>query len=69
VRFDLEARSDIRLTVYDLSGRKIASHGEKQLEAGTHSRTFPLAAANSGMYLVEFATNGRRVVGKTHFLR
>jgi hypothetical protein len=62
VRFDLPKRSDVRLEVFDLTGRLAATLIESSLEAGPHSVQFNGENLSSGMYFCRLrAGNVQRV--------
>jgi photosystem II stability/assembly factor-like uncharacterized protein len=51
IAFDLRQRSFVRLEVFDLLGRKIASLAEGELHAGAHHRSFEVRGLASGEYV------------------
>ncbi len=51
IRFDLAEASDVTLSVYNISGQKVAELVNGQLNAGAHSVNFDGANLSSGVYL------------------
>jgi hypothetical protein len=56
IKFALLEDSKVRLTIYDLSGREVASLLNRELKAGTHSATWNAEGFTSGIYLVKMET-------------
>jgi len=56
IKFALLEDSKVRLTIYDLSGREVASLLNDELKAGTHSATWNAEGVTSGIYLVKMET-------------
>lgn len=50
ISFDLPEKSAVKLTVYDLLGRRVAVLAEGVTEAGTHEVEFDASALPSGLY-------------------
>ncbi len=57
IRFSLKRFSEVKLTVYDLLGRKIAILVDGNLSAGMHSVNFNASKLSSGVYLYRLKTN------------
>jgi serine protease AprX len=51
IRFTLPQTAQVRLTVYDVTGREVARLVEGTLEAGTHTASWEAMNAASGLYL------------------
>ncbi|MCX6639619.1 MAG: T9SS type A sorting domain-containing protein [bacterium] len=51
IRYDLPVASLVRLTVFDISGRKVAQLVNGMREAGRHEVTFDGSGLASGVYL------------------
>ena len=59
----------VNLSIYDISGRRVATLAEARLAAGEHSVSWPgIDAAGrrlaSGIYLYRLTANGRTATGK-----
>jgi photosystem II stability/assembly factor-like uncharacterized protein len=50
IPFELGARSHVELTVYDLTGRKVATLVDAMQDAGSHRAVFDAAGLSSGVY-------------------
>lgn len=62
IAFELQQRSEVRLEVFDLLGRKVATVVEGELPAGAHRRSFNVRGLASGAYLYRLAVlNGNEV--------
>ncbi|MCC5940835.1 MAG: T9SS type A sorting domain-containing protein [Balneolaceae bacterium] len=51
ISYELPETSDVRLEVFDLTGRQIATLVEGQVQAGSHRVTFDAGNLSSGVYL------------------
>lgn len=60
VEFHLSARSDIRLSLYDNSGRERLIIASGELPEGFHSRSFSMAGYASGVYTCVLQTDNKR---------
>ena len=58
IRFALPEASDVRLVVYDVTGREVARLVEGQLAAGRHEARFDGSRLASGMYLYRLTATG-----------
>ncbi len=58
LRFELPARSEIRLSVYDMLGRSIRELANEVREAGTHEITFHADDLATGVYIVRLHATG-----------
>jgi len=56
IKFALLEDSKVRLTVYDLAGREVATLVNGELKAGAHSATWIAEGFTSGIYLVKMET-------------
>jgi tetratricopeptide (TPR) repeat protein len=68
VRYQLPASSSIKLFVYDMLGREVATLANGIQEAGYHSATFDGSRLSSGVYFVRFTaqpTDGAGLFTKT----
>ena len=64
IEFGLPANSNVRLEVYDLLGKRVATLENSVLEAGWHTYHFDASHLASGMYFYRLSTNQRTVVKK-----
>jgi hypothetical protein len=62
VSFFLPCREQVEVSVHDLSGRAIASLVNDALGPGTHRRTWSVAAAAPGCYLIGMRTGSQLLV-------
>jgi hypothetical protein len=70
IPFELPAAAAVRLAVYDLTGRRVATLLDGRLTAGRRTvRYQPDAAVASGVYLVQLSTGRERRVVKAVLLR
>ena len=69
ITYTLPEASDIRLTVYDLTGKQVAVLAEGYRDAGTHNAHFDASNLSSGMYLSRLETEREVVVLKMVLLR
>lgn len=57
VRFDLPRPGPARLSVYDLTGRRVQTLADEPREAGSHELDWSAAALASGLYVLELQTD------------
>ncbi|MEM1095372.1 MAG: T9SS type A sorting domain-containing protein [Bacteroidota bacterium] len=69
IAFTLPASSEVRLTVYDLLGRPVATLTEGTLAAGRHQVAVDATAWASGVYLYVLQTPDARVTQTMHLLK
>lgn len=71
IRFTLPDPADVKLTVYDLSGREIFSVTEKNLSSGQNHLSLNFPDKSSGMYLYTLSagTPKKHLVGKMTLLK
>ncbi|MEM6645412.1 MAG: T9SS type A sorting domain-containing protein [Bacteroidota bacterium] len=69
IAFTLPASSDVRLTVYDLLGRPIATLTDGTLAAGRHQVAVDATEWASGVYLYVLQTPSARVTQTMHLLK
>jgi len=67
--FSLPEASDVRLSVFDLSGREVASLENGKLEAGNHSATWNAEGFTSGIYFVKIETPAFSATKKVTLVR
>ena len=58
IRFALPEAADVRLVVYDVTGREVARLVEGKMAAGRHEATFDGSRLASGMYLYRLTAEG-----------
>ena len=58
IRFNLPRASEVRLTVHDLLGRKVATLVDERLPAGSQTVTFDAGNLSSGVYLYRLQADG-----------
>ena len=51
IRYELPQQSDVRITVYDMVGRQVATLVNESVQAGTHTVNFDASNLSSGIYL------------------
>ena len=64
VSFQLPAASDVKLMVYDLMGREVATLVEGRREAGTHRITFDGSRLATGAYFYRLQAHSLRPTGR-----
>lgn len=55
IQFDLPDASEVRLTIFDVTGREVASLVNESLAPGQHSVSFNASALSSGVYFYRLA--------------
>jgi hypothetical protein len=58
IQFSLPEASDVRLSVHDLLGRRVATLVQGRKEAGSHTAKFDAAGCASGLYLYRLEAGG-----------
>jgi len=69
IKFALLEDSNVRLTVYDLSGREVATLVNGELKAGAHSATWNAEGFASGIYLVKMETPSFKATKKVMLVK
>ncbi len=69
IPFSLERAMDVRIAVYDLSGRLVATLFEGRAEAGHNEVAWMGEGATSGIYFYTFEAAGSRIINKMTLLR
>jgi len=64
IRFDLVKTANVKLTVYNVSGQKVAELAKGVMNAGKHSVDFDGTSLNSGVYYYSLETDGLSVTKK-----
>ncbi len=58
IKFDISANSNVKLVIYDLLGREVASLVNRELKAGTYKAEWNASAFASGAYFYKLSANG-----------
>jgi hypothetical protein len=74
IRFTNDRSSNVKVTVYALTGEKVATIMNKQVNAGAYDVSWNGKSSNgtvvpTGMYLYDIESDGRRLQGKMLFLK
>jgi predicted outer membrane repeat protein len=69
VAFTLAAAADIRLEVYDLRGRRLATLAAGEFAAGTYERSWDASGLSSGTYAYRLSAGGGVLTGKLQLVR
>jgi hypothetical protein len=69
LRFRLPAAGDVRLCVYDLLGREVATVIEGHRERGEHTALFDASRLASGVYLARIEAAGASIIRKMLLVR
>lgn len=64
IEYLLPEPADVKLTVFDLTGRTVATLVQETLPAGTHRQEWNSAGTISGMFIVRLEANGQTVTQK-----
>ncbi len=64
ITFGLPITSQVSLTVYDITGRKIAALVEKKIPAGIHQVSWDASRFASGIYFYQLQADGVRITRK-----
>ena len=60
----LKTPGQVRLSVYSITGQKIATLVDEMMDAGTHSARFDGSSLASGIYFYRFESPGFKYNGK-----
>ncbi len=69
LQYSLSAPGPVRLDVFDLAGRRVATLVEGVQAAGTHTALFEGTALASGVYLYRIEASGESVTGRMTLVR
>jgi len=69
LRYTLPEPTDVRLHVYDIMGRRVATWANRRVEAGRHERTVQTSTLASGLYFVRLVTDEKRRTRKLTVVR
>lgn len=64
IRYQLPVSSDIRLEVFDMAGRRVASLVNGEMSAGSHEVVFDGSNLASGVYIYRLATGGTSLTNR-----
>ena len=56
IEFALPQNSEVKITLYNISGQKVATIVDKAMSAGTHTVNFDASALSSGIYIYQMQT-------------
>ena len=69
IRYDLPESADVRLSVYDIRGNRVATLVHGRQTAGTHQVTFEANELSSGVYFYQLRTRDFSDTGKMMLLK
>lgn len=69
IRFGLPLQSNVKLTIYDILGRKVETIVDKQYEAGFHTEPWNPNRLASGVYLFVLQSEGKLVTKKMTYIK
>ena len=69
IRFDLPVAANVKLTVFDLLGRKITVLADEAMAAGTHNRSFDATVLPSGIFFCRLQAGDQAQIQKLVLLR
>ncbi len=67
--FSLPRAADVTLTLFDVTGRRVATLVNENFSAGTHSLTWTASRVSSGTYFARFETAGKSLTQKLHLIK
>jgi len=69
IKFDIAARSNVELNIYDLLGNKVSTLVNEEKEAGLYEVKFSASNLASGVYYYTLKTNGKALTRKMLLLK
>jgi len=69
IPFSLNRATDVRISIYDVTGRLVVNLFEGSVQAGSHTVAWDGSNVTSGIYIYTLEAAGVRHVGKMTFLR
>ena len=69
VRYTLDATADVRLDVFDVLGRNVATLAEGQQSAGPHEATLDAARLPAGVYVLRLTAGGQTTTARVTVAR
>jgi len=64
IKYDLHKSSDVRVDIFDISGRLISGYSYGKVASGINIQTFDLSQVSSGMYFVNMTVGDQRYAEK-----
>lgn len=64
IKYDLSKNSDINLTIFDVTGRKVFDKSENDVTAGSHKMNIDVTSFSKGAYFYTLTANGHQVTKK-----
>lgn len=69
IRFALPDQSDVKVSVYDVTGRRVAVLADRAMTAGYHQVMWDASRLASGVYIVELRAAGFRATSKVALVK
>lgn len=69
ISFTLKRKADVKLTIYNILGRKVAILIDDNLNSGSHSLQFDAKNLSSGIYFYELKVDGKSMVKKMELIK
>ncbi|RQW01861.1 T9SS C-terminal target domain-containing protein, partial [candidate division KSB1 bacterium] len=69
IEFALPKADKVKLTIYDILGRKIATLLDERMEAGVHTVTFDAGKFSSGVYIYSLKASDRTMHKKMMLIK
>lgn len=69
IPFEIQTENLVKLTIYDLLGREVATLVNEKLSAGPHNYQFDASGYASGMYIYRLEVNGQQVSRSMIYLK
>lgn len=69
IRFELPVSSDVRLEIFDITGRKIATLSNGNYASGAHTVQFDATNIGSGVYMYRLQAGGEVMIGKMTLIK
>jgi hypothetical protein len=69
ITYSIKNPSNVRLTIYSITGQKVATLADGPMSAGVHSVTFNGSKYASGVYFYRFESTGLKKSGKMLLLK
>lgn len=69
LRFSIDTAADVRLEVFDVAGRRVATLAEGERSAGEHRATWDAAGLASGTYIARLTAGDRQTTQRLTLTR
>lgn len=69
IRFELPVSSDVRLEIFDVTGRKIATLSDGNYASGAHTVLFDATNIGSGVFMYRLQAGGEVMIGKMTLIK